>query len=401
MSETTTTGFSIKAAGLFLVLPLVLFLLAVFFVPLAGMLRLSIEDRDLSSVMPLTAEAIKRWDGTGLPAPAVYDAVALDLMAAKKTRTAGVAARRLNYDTPSLRTVITATVRSLPETAGTGTDWAAELPVIDPAWGRPEIWQAIARARGPWSDFYLLSAFDLRRDPAGRLHTARDEGGLYVDVLIRTFTIAFTVTVICIVLALPAAFLLMSTGAGVSSLLMIVLLLPLWTSVLVRSAAWMVILQKNGLINTLLINIGLIGQPLELIYNRTGVLIALTHILLPYAVLPILGAMRNVPRNQTLAANSLGAGPLRTFFSVYLPQILPGISAGGLLVFILSLGYYITPLLLGGAGDQLLPYYIAFNTTQTVNWGLAAALGSVLLAATFLLYAAYIRLVGVQRIGLG
>jgi putative spermidine/putrescine transport system permease protein len=187
----------------------------------------------------------------------------------------------------------------------------------------------------------------------------------------------------------------------VSSLLMIVLLLPLWTSVLVRSAAWMVILQKNGIINTLLINTGLIAQPLELIYNRTGVLIALTHILLPYAVLPILGAMRNVPKNQTLAANSLGAGPLRTFFSVYLPQILPGISAGGLLVFILSLGYYITPLLLGGAGDQLLPYYIAFNTTQTVNWGLAAALGSVLLAATFLLYAAYVRLVGVQRIGLG
>ncbi len=401
MNETTSTRFSIKAAGFLLILPLVLFLLAVFFVPLAGMLRLAVEDTDLSSVMPLTVEAIERWDGTGLPAPAVYDAVAVDLIAAKETRTAGVAARRLNYDTPSLRSVITATVRRLPKTTSTGTDWATELPAIDPAWGKPEIWQAIARARGPWSDFYLLSAFDLRRDPGGSIRAARDDGGLYVDVLIRTFIIAFTVTVICIVLALPAAFLLISTGSGVSSLLMIVLLLPLWTSVLVRSAAWMVILQKNGLINTLLINIGLIGQPLELIYNRTGVLIALTHILLPYAVLPILGAMRNVPRNQTLAANSLGAGPLRTFFSVYLPQILPGISAGGLLVFILSLGYYITPLLLGGAGDQLLPYYIAFNTTQTVNWGLAAALGSVLLAATFLLYAAYIRVVGVQRIGLG
>lgn len=401
MNETTNTRFSIKAVGFLLILPLVLFLLAVFFVPLAGMLRLAVEDTDLSSVMPLTAEAIERWDGTGLPSPAVYDAVAADLIAAKETRTAGVAARRLNYDTPSLRSVITAAVRRLPKTASTVTDWATELPAIDPAWGKPEIWQAIARARGPWSDFYLLSAFDLRRDPGGNIHAAGDEGGLYVDVLIRTFTIALTVTVICIVLALPAAFLLMSTGAGVSSLLMIVLLLPLWTSVLVRSAAWMVILQKNGLINTLLINIGLIGQPLELIYNRTGVLIALTHILLPYAVLPILGAMRNVPRNQTLAANSLGAGPLKTFFSVYLPQILPGISAGGLLVFILSLGYYITPLLLGGAGDQLLPYYIAFNTTQTVNWGLAAALGSVLLAATFLLYAAYIRLVGVQRIELG
>jgi putative spermidine/putrescine transport system permease protein len=401
MTATTRPRFSSRAIGLLLILPLLLFLLSVFYVPLSGMLRLAVADDDLSGVMPLTVVAIDSWDGQGLPPVYAFAAVAADLTAAKKTRTAGVAARRLNYDTPLLRSVITSTARKLPADFDPATDWQAALPSIDPAWSKPATWQAIFRARGPWSDFYLLSAFDLRRDPAGGVKPAQEEGGLYVDVLIRTFVIAAMVTGICVVLALPAAFLLASVGSGLSSLLMIVLLLPLWTSVLVRSAAWMVILQKNGLINTFLLKIGLIGTPLELIYNRTGVLIALTHILLPYAVLPILGAMRNVPKNQTLAASSLGAGPVRTFFSVFLPQILPGISAGGLLVFILSLGYYITPLLLGGAGDQLLPYYIAFNTTQTVNWGLAAALGTVLLVATFLLYGAYVRLVGVQRIGLG
>ena len=397
----TRPRFSTRTNGLLLILPLLLFLLAVFYVPLAGMLRLAVTDGDLSGVMPLTLEAITVWDGEGLPPATVFSAAAKDLTATKMKRTAGIAARRLNYDTPSLRSVITGTARRLPGEFDANTDWTMALPAIDPAWGQPEVWKAIVRARGPWSDFYLLAAFDLRHDPAGGVKQAHQDGGLYVDVLTRTFAIAAIVTAISIALALPAAFLLATAGSGLSSLLMIVLLLPLWTSVLVRSAAWMVILQKNGLINTFLFKIGLIGQPLELIYNRTGVLIALTHILLPYAVLPILGAMRNVPKNQTLAASSLGAGAIRTFVSVYLPQILPGISAGGLLVFILALGYYITPLLLGGAGDQLLPYYIAFNTTQTVNWGLAAALGSVLLAATFLLYGVYIRLVGVNRIGLG
>ena len=397
----TRPRFSTRTTGLLLILPLLLFLLAVFYVPLAGMLRLAVTDGDLSGVMPLTLEAITVWDGEGLPPATVFSAAAKDLTATKMKRTAGIAARRLNYDTPSLRSVITGTARRLPGEFDANTDWTMALPTIDPAWGQPEVWKAIVRARGPWSDFYLLAAFDLRHDPAGGVKQAHQDGGLYVDVLTRTFAIAAIVTAISIALALPAAFLLATAGSGLSSLLMIVLLLPLWTSVLVRSAAWMVILQKNGLINTFLFKIGLIGQPLELIYNRTGVLIALTHILLPYAVLPILGAMRNVPKNQTLAASSLGAGAIRTFVSVYLPQILPGISAGGLLVFILALGYYITPLLLGGAGDQLLPYYIAFNTTQTVNWGLAAALGSVLLAATFLLYGVYIRLVGVNRIGLG
>jgi putative spermidine/putrescine transport system permease protein len=228
-----------------------------------------------------------------------------------------------------------------------------------------------------------------------------EENRLYSGVLLQTFTIGFLVTVICLLLALPVAHLMASAGTGLSSVLMLVLLLPLWTSVLVRSAAWLVILQKNGIVNQLLTSTHLISEPLNLIYNRTGVLIALTHILLPYAVLPLYASMKSLPATQMRAASSLGAGPVEAFFRIYLPQIVPGLSAGGLLVFILSLGYYITPLLLGGAGDQMLPYYIAYNTSQALNWGLAAALGSLLLIATLILYAIYVRLVGVERIGLG
>ena len=401
MAQTTDETIGQRLRALVLVAPLALFLLAVFYYPIWDMLGLSVRDGELAEVMPKTALEIARWDGKGLPDAATFAAVATDLNKAARDRTAGTAGRRLSYENPDNRAVITSTARALKVAPDPATDWTTALPQIDPAWGKPAIWAAIQNARGPNSDFFLLSALDLHRDAEGSIERVPEDSRLYLDVLGRTLVIALSVTVLAILLALPAAYLLKTASPTLSSLMMIALLLPLWTSLLVRSAAWTVLLQKNGVINSMLIKMGLIDAPLALIYNRTGVLIALTHVLLPYAVLPILSAMRNVPANQTLAASSLGAGALRTFFQVFLPQIVPGISAAGLLVFILALGYYITPLLLGGAGDQLLPYYIAFNTTQTVNWGLAAALGTILLIATFLLYGLYVRLVGVDRMGLG
>jgi putative spermidine/putrescine transport system permease protein len=388
-----------RVTALLLILPLSLFLLSVFFLPIGGLLSRAVEDPDLADAMPLTVSAISNWDGRDLPSAEVYDALAEELLSARASRTVGIPARRLNYDDGSLRQIITVSARKLPATPVPGEDWKATLQAIDPAWGQPEIWQAIKRAKGPYTSFYLLTGFDLRWEADSGIQRVED-GGLYTQVLTRTFQIAAIVTLLSIILALPTAYLMLNAPFGFASILMVMLLLPLWTSILVRSAAWLVILQKNGIINSFLMEIGAISAPLELIYNRTGVLIALTHILLPYAVLPVLGAMRNVPVNQTLAAHSLGAGPIRTFLAVYLPQIMPGVSAGGLLVFILALGYYITPLLLGGAGDQLLPYYIAFNTTQTLNWGLAAALGVILLVTTLLLYAVYVRVIGAERIGL-
>ncbi|TPN85624.1 ABC transporter permease [Mesorhizobium sp. CU2] len=383
-------AFGPNAVGIALVAPLALFLLATFFVPLGGMLFLSVDDRELGTVMPGTVAALAGWDGADLPPAAAFEAVGRDLVEARKAKIAGTAARRLGYESSTWRTLIQSTARALPRDTATVTDWKSTLIAADGAWGQRGIWQALANARGPLTGLYLRSALGLQ---------GGQDSALYVNVLARTFAIALSATAICILLALPAASLLASVGQFTANLLMLALLLPLWTSVLVRSTSWLVILQKNGVFNQVLMGLGIIDAPLELVYNRIGVLIALTHILLPYAVLPLYASMKALPCSQMQAARSLGAGPLNAFFRIYLPQIVPGISAGGLLVFILALGYYVTPLLLGGQGDQMLPFYIAYNTLQALNWGLAAALASILLIATVILYALYVRLVGVQRVG--
>jgi len=162
--------------------------------------------------------------------------------------------------------------------------------------------------------------------------------------------------------------------------------------VLVRSTAWMVLLQDHGIVNQLLTHIGLISRPLRLIYNRTGVCIAMTHVLLPYFLLPLYGVMKSIPAGTMRSALSLGAAPACAFWRVYVPQTLPGVTAGALIVFTLALGYYITPALLGGAGDQMISYFIVYYTNQALNWGMAAALSLVLLAATLILVTLHGRL---------
>jgi putative spermidine/putrescine transport system permease protein len=172
---------------------------------------------------------------------------------------------------------------------------------------------------------------------------------------------------------------------------MILVLVPFWTSILVRVAAWIVLLQSEGLVNHALQSLHLINQPLALLFNRTGVVIAMVHILLPFMILPLYSVMQGVPPTYLRAAVSLGSPPLAAFFRVYVPQTYAGIGAGALLVFILSIGYYVTPALLGGPDDQMLSYYIAQYTNVTVNWGMACALGALLLAATLVLYGIYRR----------
>lgn len=376
--------------GLALIAPMALFLLATFLAPLAGMLLLAVDDRELAAVMPRTVASISQWNGVAIPDAKAFEAVGLDLIAAREARRVGTAARRLGYESSEWRSLLQSSSRRMPRDMTTITDWKTTLISIDSAWGRPDIWQALQRAQGPFTDLHLASALGLN---------GGDDSDLYVNVLFRTIGIALSATAICILLALPTAYLLASVGTTTANLLMLALLLPLWTSVLVRSMSWLVILQKNGIFNQLLTALHIIDSPLELVYHRAGVLIALTHVLLPYAVLPIYTSMKELPRTQMQAAQSLGSGPLSCFFRVYLPQILPGISAGGLLIFILALGYYITPLLLGGQGDQMLPFYIAYNTLQALNWGLASALASILLLAALVLYGIYVRFIGVQRMG--
>jgi putative spermidine/putrescine transport system permease protein len=218
----------------------------------------------------------------------------------------------------------------------------------------------------------------------------------YQALFKRTFVISALVTAAALIFGYPLAYWLSILPARRSNLLMILVLLPFWTSILVRISAWIVILQGSGLVNRLLLTLGVISSPLPLLFNRTGVLIAMTHILLPFMVLPLYSVMKSVPPSYQKAAISLGSHPFGAFWKVYVPQTLPGVGAGCLLVFITALGYYITPALLGGASDQMVSYYIAYFTNVALNWGMACALGTVLLIATLLLFACYKKIVGTE-----
>lgn len=382
-----------------LTLPLLAFLIVVFVLPIAGMLKLSVENGELVQVMPEAAEALRQWEGGGVPPEPVVAAFARDLQAAAAARTLSPVAQRLNNAHAGDRTLVQGTARRLPENPD--GSWRATLAAIDPAWEEPRIWASLKRAAEPWTDLYLLQSLDLQRDIDDQITAGPPERAVYRNVLARTFWISFSVTLFCFVIGYPLAYKLATLPPKIANPLMILVLLPFWTSLLVRSAAWIVVLQREGPINQGLVWLGLIAEPLQLVFNRAGVLIAMTHVMLPFMVLPLVSVMRTIPKSHMQAAIGLGAPPFLAFLKVVLPQTKPGIGAGCLLVFIISIGYYITPALVGGAGDQMISYFVAFFTLQTVNWGMAAALGSILLAATLVLYLVYARLVGLDRLRLG
>lgn len=388
-----------QGRALALVLPLLLFLLLTFALPLAGMLWRAVADPEVPAVLPRTVAALRAWDGRDLPPEAAYRALLEDLHAARQAGTVAIAARRLNYDVSGYRSLLANTARRLPPADVVSAK--AALIEANAAWADREHWAAIRRAAGPVTDFYLLAAVDYRRDADGRLARVAADQAIYGQVFLRTLGINLLVTLVCLVMAFPVAYLLATLPPRLANPLLILVLLPFWTSLLVRTAAWVVLLQNQGIVNGALIGIGLIDQPVQMIFNRFGVLVAMVHVLLPFMILPLYSVMKGISPVYMRAALSLGAPPMVAFLRVYLPQCLPGIGAGALLVFILAVGFYITPALVGGAADQMMAYFIAFHTTTTANWGMASALGAALLAGTLALYAAYARLVGAERLRLG
>jgi putative spermidine/putrescine transport system permease protein len=382
-----------------LVLPLFLFLAACFVVPIGAMLSRGVIDTDIEHILPSVTAALKNWDGRDLPPESAYAALIADIRAAREAGNLASAATRLNYDVPGFRTLFFSTGRQLPaELKGSARD---TLIGIDPKWSERETWAAIRRAGGPATDFYLLGALDLRRDADGSIVGAPPEQRVFRSVLVRTLWISAMVTLICLVLGYPVAYVIASQPPGRAAVLLFLVLLPFWTSLLVRTVAWVVLLQREGVLNSLFLSLGIVNEPLKMIFNRFAVYVAMVHVLLPFMVLPIYAVMRSIPSTYVRAATSLGAKPFTAFRRVYMPQTLPGIAAGCLMVFIQALGYYITPALVGGADDQMISYFIAFYASRTVNWGMAAALSIMLLAATLALYAVYNRLVGVERMRLG
>ncbi|AMR68545.1 MULTISPECIES: ABC transporter permease [Pseudomonadaceae] len=388
----------LKAQGL--ILPLLVFLFVVFLLPIGVLLYKSVENPEVVGSLPRTVEAISTWDGRGLPDEPVYRALALDLADARKNQTIGDLSKRLNMELAGYRSLLAKTGRALPFKQEPAS-FKDALENLDERWGDPAYWQVIRRNDSGVTSYFLLASLDHRIDDLGELASATPDQAIYLDIFARTFWMGLVITAICLVLAYPLAYLLANLPTRTSNLLMILVLLPFWTSILVRVAAWIVLLQSGGLINSALIAMGVIDQPLQLVFNRTGVYVAMVHIMLPFMILPIFSVMKGISPSYMRAAISLGCHPFASFWRVYFPQTLAGVGAGCLLVFILSIGYYITPALLGSPGDQMISYFVAFYTNSTINWGMATALGGLLLLATMLLYVVYSWLVGASRLRLG
>ena len=384
-----------KLRAFSLTLPLLVFLLLTFLVPIAALLKRAVENPEVADALPRTVAALQGWNREGSPAPAAFAALTADLGALPDSSDAGALARRLNSEVPGARSLVMNTFKALPlegTSASTpAADMQARLLALDERWAEVKYWQAIAKNGSRWTADYLLASVDLRRDPQGRVERMEPGQRAFGRILARTFQISAVVTLWCLLLGYPLAYWLSTLSARQANVLMILVLVPFWTSILVRVAAWIVLLQSEGLVNHALIGLHLVQQPLALLFNRTGVIVSMVHILLPFMILPLYSVMKGVPGTYLRAAVSLGSAPLAAFFRVYVPQTYPGIGAGALLVFILSIGYYVTPALLGGADDQMLSYYIAQYTNVNVNWGMACALGALLLAATLVLYALYRR----------
>lgn len=382
-----------------LTLPLLVFLLFTLLVPIAALLQRAIENPEVANALPATIAALDGWDRREAPGPAAYAALMKDLAQLPDSADAGALARRLNSDVPGARSLIMGAYRSVPM-EGRPESIRQQLIGKDARWSEAPLWHAIARNGARWTPDYLLASIDLQRDAQGQVERMPAEQRAFGSILLRTFHISLVVTLICLLIGYPLAWWLASLPARSANVLMILVLVPFWTSILVRVAAWIVLLQSEGLVNRGLMGLGLVSEPLALLFNRTGVVIAMVHILLPFMILPLYSVMKSVPATYVRAAVSLGSPPLAAFLRVYVPQTYPGIGAGALLVFILSIGYYVTPALLGGADDQMLSYYIARYTNVEVNWGMACALGAVLLTATLVLYGVY-RRIGKAELSLG
>lgn len=389
-----------KRRAFLLVLPLLLFVLLTFLVPIGYMLKRSFEHDGFASSAPALVEWFRAnpgFDPTNPPEEA-FAALVSDLALMQTEKTTGIAGTRINYSVPGTISLFKAGARAAKDIV---PPYKEALLAVDAEWGKPALWRGMESASHVYTTEFYKVASDRKLTDEGWARGG-DKERIYLYLFFKTFLVSAIITVLCLLLAFPVSHLLATLPMAKSSLLMILVLLPFWTSLLVRTSAWIALLQEQGIVNDLLVGIGLISDEgrLSMMYNMTGTIVAMTHVLLPFMILPLYSVMRVIPPSYARAARSLGATSWTTFRRVYLPQTLPGIAAGSLLVFILAVGYYITPALVGGADGQLISNLISFHMTKS-NWSLAAAIAGMLLAAILLLYWLYDRLIGIDRLKLG
>lgn len=409
---TTSSGVSLEKAlkqadskarrrALLLVLPLLLFLLVTFLSPIASMLWRSVYNPEVHDYMPNTAAVLSEWDGQQLPGEEAYAALYQDLKIGQENRTIGRVAGRLNRELAGTRGLMMGAAR---DTDKFTSPYKESFIAEDEDWGDIRFWKLVKRETAVITASYYLLALDKEYNLDGEIVNRDEKYQIYGKLFQRTFIMSALITIICIILAYPISYLMAILPLRQSNLLMILVLLPFWTSLLVRTSAWIVLLQSQGVVNDLLVWSGLVDDAnrLQMIYNATGTTIAMVHILLPFVVLPLYSVMKTIQPSYMRAAISMGAHPFKAWWRIYFPLTLPGLAAGVILVFIIAIGYYITPALVGGQTGIFISNLIADNMRGTnAQLKLALALASLLLIAVMILYWLFNKIVGVDRLKFG
>ena len=390
-----------KIKAFLLVAPLLLFLLITYIFPIGDMLMRSVDDKMVTEMLPKTFKSMEKWDGKELPPEEVFESFYLDFQKLVEEKRDGKLSTQLNYTKNGFKSILKK-LRRKAKNFEEG-NYKEQIMAVHKRWADVEYWRAIQTRAPAYTSQKYLKGIDMYKNEEGKIVSVEEDRRVHRILWLRTLEIAFFVTLLCFLMAYPIAHLLATLPMKYSNLLMICVLLPFWTSLLVRTASWMILLQQQGVVNDFFVMIGLVAddnRP-EMMFNKSGTYVAMTQILLPFMVLPLYSVMKTISPSLMRAGKSLGGTPFVAFWKVYFPLTIPGIGAGCLLVFILAIGYYITPALVGGASGTLISNQIAFHMKSTLDWSFASAMGLMLLAGVLAIYWVYNKLVGVDNIKLG
>ena len=397
--------FQKKLNSFLLVTPLLLFIVITFIFPIGDMLFRSVENQIVSETLPKTVNSLNSWDESKnvLPSEDTFRAFALDLSKSIQLKTHTRLGSRLNYEMTGIASAFRKSGRKIKKwDLSNETNFKENLIKIDKKWGNIEFWKLLKLYSPRYTNGYFLNSIDLKKTSEGFSRKSEDER-IYILLFKRTIFMSITITILCFLLGYPIAYFISNLPIRKANLFLIMVLLPFWTSLLVRTSAWKVLLQQEGVINDILVSIGFVDnlERFQMINNQFGTIVAMTHILLPFMILPLYSVMKTIPKDYVRAAKSLGANNFISFWRIYFPQSIPGIGAGSILVFILAIGYYITPEIVGGTSGTFISNRIAYHISSSLNWGLAAALASILLIAVLFLYYVYDKIVGIDNVKLG
>ena len=393
-----------KIVAFMMVFPLLLFITIAFIGPIADMLMLSIDNTIVKEILPKSTETLQSWDEYSgeLPDEAVFAAIVADIKKAKAKKQHTKIGSRFNYESSGFSSLFRKTGRKVKKIKN--PPYKEALIKADKRWGEIYTWQVIKQNSSSYTGGYYLAASDYKREfSSGNIKSLESKDSIYLKLFFRTIVLSTLITFLTFVIGFPLSYMLSQVSTRISNILIIFVLLPFWTSLLVRTTSWIALLQQEGVINDFLILVGIINEEgrLAMIHNATGTVVAMTHILLPFMILPLFSVMKTIPKSYVRAAVSLGAHPWKAFWKVYFPNTGPGIGAGSILVFILAIGYYITPALVGGSSGTFISNRIAYHISNSLNWGLGAALGVILLGIVLALFMLYDRIVGIDNMKLG